>query len=118
MKRSPLKRSTKPMRKRSRNRFTVEAKDRKWREAVRAKSGGRCAFPVPHNCQGGSIECHHIFGRQAFPHLRHEVLNGIAVCVVAHRMSHDHPRTCRDIILEAMSVDDQNQLEELARSKR
>jgi hypothetical protein len=92
MKRSPLHRKT-PLAKRSKKANARDYQDAKWRQTVkcRYKNG---AYTVllnpPRLCFGigffdsWNAHCHHIFGKQSHPHLRHEPLNGLPLSPRAH----------------------------------
>jgi hypothetical protein len=35
------------------------------------------------------VDAHHVLGKGAFPHLRHDPDNGVALCRADHRLAHD-----------------------------
>lgn len=122
MKRTPLKRSMKrlrrrkPFNKRSVKRSGVEYKDTKWREAVRVHFGDECRFNWRGGCRG-AIETHHVFGKKAYPHLRHLAINGARLCCLHHRMIHDNPRLM-NLLLADLCEETRTELERLAKLPR
>ena len=61
-------------------------KDAEWREHVLAIWNHRCAMTGNPATDG-----HHIAGKQAWPQLRWEAANGIALTRERHRWAHDNP---------------------------
>ena len=101
MKRSPMKRSRKPIQRRTRLAARSARPgpagrrllDRAWRLAVLERDGNRCQLigVNGHTCSGNWLDAHHVKSKAAFPELRHVVKNGIAVCRKAHCWIHDNP---------------------------
>lgn len=69
---------------------STAAADREWSVAVRRRDGYRCQFP---NCgvYDKHIHTHHIASRKQRPDLRHDVSNGLAVCLEHHHWLHANP---------------------------
>ena len=93
MKRTALKRRTPLTRK---TRLTAKGRTRQrdhiFSLAVRESAGWRCQLTLLHNgeCRG-VLQCCHIFGKQAYPHLRYEPLNALAGCQAGHMYGTTHP---------------------------
>lgn len=87
MKQSQLKRT--PMSKRSPRQSSVTHLDQRWRASAKALYGSRCAFA--HCNEVKDLVVHHIYGKKAFPHLRHAVDNALVCCVEHHKYIHDYP---------------------------
>ena len=95
----PLPRSTKPIRKRSPKTAGVRAKDRVWGALVRGGAGGRCEKSGSAG-NGWPLDPHHIWGKQAFPRLRHEPVNGCCLARDQHRWAHENPKEFREWFAE------------------
>lgn len=89
--RKRIQRAARP-RRRSRKRSTVEAADRAWSREVRARAGGYCRASF---CYRRATDAHHVMGKKAHPYLRHEALNGIALCRGHHDFAHARPKDFR-----------------------
>jgi len=113
MKRSPLKRSVKPMSKRSKNRGGVEAKDARWRREVLQLRGLNCGL-----CRTWQQAVHHIFGKNSHPRLRHEPLNGFPICNFHHHWIHENPFDGLTEVLYAIGPTDAAKLQQLASARR
>lgn len=97
-KRTPLKRRVpmprnqapmprQPMNKRSKRRGLVENLDVLWRAYVLGNDSHKCAV-----CGVTEpLHAHHVFSRQAYPHLRHDTRNGVTLCAVDHALVHAQP---------------------------
>lgn len=94
--RKPLRRSSedRPKRKkrgttakrRAARRRRVLAADAKWSRAVKAYSWGECVVG-----RHAATDAHHLFGKKAFPRLRYDVENGVALCRHHHDVWHANP---------------------------
>ena len=99
MKRTPLKRKL-PL-KRSRFKRKPMSNELKksnadWREAVDQNTGGQCLLSLTdpeHKCRGQGdrtrMEHHHVLTKGAHPAHKHNVLNGVCACPIAHDIFHD-----------------------------
>lgn len=58
-----------------------------WAEIVKTRTGYKCEFPGCRRSQkyGHKIDAHHYFSKGAYPHLKYDIDNGIALCVRHHR---------------------------------
>jgi len=58
------------------------AEDREWRESVFKRDKWTCQ-----NCgvRGGKLQAHHIKPYKEFPELRHDISNGLTLCVECHK---------------------------------
>jgi hypothetical protein len=99
MKRTPLKRSTKPMKRKRlspRSRATrpnlIAACDRLWAFIVKANAGeGHYLINVKCEwCPNAGTEAHHMVARRRSLFLRHHPSNGVWLCPSCHRRFHDH----------------------------
>jgi len=53
-----------------------------WREIVTRRAKGKCEY---YGCQMvGTCNAHHFFSKGAYPHLRHDIDNGIYLCYNHH----------------------------------
>lgn len=107
MRRTPLKRGTVGL-KRGRGlrqqstkmREETAPADRAWSLAVRTRDDYRCRARtlVPLVGCSGTIHAHHVWPKEDFPHLRHEISNGLSLCEAHHRWVHDgDPFTARQL---------------------
>jgi hypothetical protein len=103
------------MAKRSPRRGGVEAKDAKWRIDVESYFGPRCRSE---GCQIPVVHTHHIYGKQAYPRLRNELLNGARLCFGHHKWAHDYPARALRYFLARLSPTDAAKLQQMAREKR
>jgi hypothetical protein len=115
MKRTALKRSVKPMAKRSARRGSVEAKDAKWRADVKTKFGPCCRVQ---ECLIEVAHTHHVLGKNANPRLRHVVENGARLCEPHHCWAHKEVETARAYFINLLSPTDAAKLQQLARQRR
>jgi predicted restriction endonuclease len=74
----------------------IRKNDAVWQEIVKFIYEGRCAL-----CGGTStIAGHHIFAKGACGNLRHDVVNGIALCYPCHFFKvHTNPEMHRDSVI-------------------
>ena len=78
----------KPLRKVSARRAAVLKLDAKWRSEVLGNDSHKCAV-----CGATEpLHAHHVFSRQAYPHLRHDTRNGVTLCGVDHALCHHTPK--------------------------
>ena len=75
--------------------------DRVWKAWVVGGAGGRCERCGRGRTGWRVIDAHHVWGKQANPGLRHESLNGVALCRTpdgggCHRRAHDNPKEFRE----------------------
>ena len=124
---TPMARTGKPPRqstlsKRSKNWRESDKLDRAWRNKVIARWKEKCALADAMGyCIGYrrfELHCHHIHGRQAAPHLRHEPVNGILVCAAHHDWIHKNPSIGRLTCMDMMKPEERIKLQELARTRR
>jgi|GEM_PF-2189286 len=87
MKRSPMKRSTSPMRRPRRLKSRFSAEDQQWSREVRERDGHQCR-----RCGGRGTQAHHIAPKGRRPDLRLVLSNGVCLCNDCHRWVHEHPR--------------------------
>ena len=100
----------KPLRKVSARRAFVLKLDAKWREYVLSNDSYKCAV-----CGATEpLHAHHVFSRQAYPHLRHNVRNGITLCAVDHTICHHTPKAGLLIIRGIFGDKAWQELEQLA----
>ena len=100
----------KPLSKTSRNRGAVLAADAKWRAEVLGNDGHKCAV-----CGVTEpLHAHHVFSRQAYPHLRHDTRNGVTLCAVDHALCHHTPKAGLLIIRGIYGDKAWQELEQLA----
>ena len=89
MKRSPLKRGTKPLVRRTPLRSRPEPSHlRDAKQAVRERSGGQCEANTP-ACTGRAVHVHHVLPRSAGG--KHSTANLLHCCQHCHQFIHDHP---------------------------
>lgn len=90
MRRTPLARG-KPLRRVSERMRDIKVADGAWSEAVRWRDDHRCQAraKVPAVACAGEVVAHHIYPKEDFPHLRHEVRNGVSLCPAHHNWVHD-----------------------------
>lgn len=103
MKRTALKRSS-PLRSRSRLR-PIGARGKRqgsadslWRCQVAGRDGGRCRV-----CGMPGTDAHHIFGKQAYPRLRHTLANGVLLCRAHHQEAHNRQNVYRLMFLQRLN---------------
>lgn len=98
----PAKRGAKPPKRISRGkapnkkRNTPRARasragDARWRRLVKKQAGGlceRCRRPR-------DLDGHHVWPKSHYPHLRHDLANGIALCRECHDYAHASPPAFR-----------------------
>lgn len=126
MKRSPLPRRTQPLRKsplarRSKKRGGVEYRDAKSKRACFKRWGTDCIFrsgPNDRVTHVPVIDAAHIYGKQAFPHLRYEPLNILPVCRLCHAHLHNKPATAVLKLLMKLTTEEREELDSLARTRR
>jgi len=53
-----------------------------WREIVFKKAKGKCEYP---NCYQEATQPHHLKTKGAYPHLRFDTRNGMALCYYHHK---------------------------------
>ena len=84
----PAKRISRRVRiaRQSAKRGQVLKADREWAEKV--KVGGLCQYG---RCIQLCTDAHHIYGKRAYPRLRYDMDNGIALCRVHHEEWHRAP---------------------------
>ena len=101
MKRTPIKRTAKlkarkPLRKRAKQ-STLRAKcDAAWSRAVRAMANYECAICGRHGInpntgQPYKLEAHHIIPKGTSAFFRHNVENGLCLCVLCHKWESPGP---------------------------
>lgn len=66
------------------------ARDKAWMKKVMTIEKGQCAITG-----NPADDVHHIAGKQAWPAMRWDLLNGIALSRAWHRWAHDHPEAFR-----------------------
>ena len=89
MKRSPLKRGTKPLVRRTPLRSRPEPSHlRDAKQAVRERSGGQCEAGTP-ACTGRAVHVHHVLPRSAGG--KHSTANLLHCCRECHDFIHAHP---------------------------
>lgn len=88
--RGPIKRRRSPKgavaKRRAAKRARLVSADAKWSRAVRAWYWGECAIG-----RHAATDAHHLFGKKAYPRLRHDVENGVALCRHHHDVWHANP---------------------------
>ena len=93
--------------KRGPSRYAV--KDRKWRAKILALASWECAI-----CGEEAVDAHHIAGKQAWPKLRYDIINGIALC----RKHHDWARDSNEAFGAWLLLVDPAKLEHIERAQR
>ena len=93
MKRSPLKRNT-----RLRPRRRKRDQDVPFADEIKKRDFWACRRCQLHR-GWVVIQCAHIFGKQAYPKVRYDPQNAIALCKGCHRWAHDHPFEFRDWVV-------------------
>ena len=73
-------------------------KDQEWRLEVMKRDRGRCVL-----CGVKAQHAHHIYGKQANPHLRHVLANGAALCAFCHNEAHRCVNHVRWLLLNKKS---------------
>ena len=58
-------------------------KDAEWQKAVKERDGHACQ-KCGYNAYPRGLHAHHVFSKGAHPHLRHDVENGITLCLRHH----------------------------------
>lgn len=109
LRRTPMK-PGKPLNKRAKTKPGVISDatlDRLFSLAVRARDG-TCQIPsfMGQHC-GGPLECSHIISR-AYPSMRWELTNALAVCKFHHGLQHDNPnqsKACLTLLLGQSHMD-------------
>jgi hypothetical protein len=86
MKRTPLRRAT-PLRRKKplRVRRRKAVQDAVFARQIKERDGWACRLTMLHHgeCRG-QLQCCHIFGKQAYPHLRYDLDNAITGCAKGH----------------------------------
>ena len=59
-----------------------------WRKYVLARYGNKCLMCKSRGGKKKPLHAHHILGKGAYPHLRHDMTNGIPLCAKHHDMVH------------------------------
>ena len=119
MKRTALKRSHKPMSKRSAKGNRIAYKDALAKIRCFRIFGSYCIFRdrVPHVCLG-PIDPMHNFPKGLYPWLRFDPRNIMPGCRWLHDYFHAHPKEARQLMLDELSPTDAAKLQQLARLRR
>lgn len=87
-------------------------------QAVKKKAGYKSEIP---NDTGTRLEVHHFYGKKAFPHLRHEIENGIYISSDYHTQrpdsAHESPLKFKELIIKIRGQEWYNRLRGKAFSK-
>lgn len=84
MKQTPLKRSTKPIRKRAKRKSLDKILDDLWSEAVKLEAGNKCEM-----CgEAKTLNSHHVYSRSRMS-TRWDLQNGICLCAYHHTLGNE-----------------------------
>jgi hypothetical protein len=90
----PIPRKTRPKARRETARaIATREADAEWAQAVKARAP-QCEW-CPNYTMSGSGDAHHVFGRRAYPRLRHDVDNGVHLHRTCHERAHRYPVSFR-----------------------
>ena len=102
--RKPLRRSSEPVKRRrpkgptakrrAERRAKIERADADWSSTVRSRDGW-CRLNALLGCKSMATDAHHVKGKKAYPRLRYDLDNGLALCRRAHDWAHANRKTFR-----------------------